>query len=88
LPIDFLRELCDKEGFRGVLPILEPSRMIFLTRKKGESIVINDDIVVLVVEIRADKVRLGIEAPKAVPVHSGEVARALRQAAPETQAGG
>jgi carbon storage regulator len=62
--------------------------MIFLTRKKGEALVINDDIVVLVVEIRADKVRLGIEVPKEVPVHSGEVVRALRRAAPQTQAEG
>ena len=44
-----------------------------LSRKKNESIVINDDITVVVVEIRGDKVRLGIEAPKEVPVHRREV---------------
>jgi len=47
--------------------------MLVLTRKKNESIVIRDDIVVTVVEIRADKVRLGIEAPKEVTVHRREI---------------
>ena len=39
--------------------------MLVLSRKKNESIVINNDIVITVVEIRGDKVRLGIEAPGA-----------------------
>ena len=43
--------------------------MLVLSRKKNESIVINDDITIVVVEIRGDKVRLGVEAPKEVPVH-------------------
>ena len=47
--------------------------MLVLTRKINESIVINDDVSVLVVEIRGDKVRLGIEAPKDVAVHRKEV---------------
>lgn len=47
--------------------------MLVLSRKKNESIVINNDITVVVVEIRGDKVRLGIEAPKEVPVHRREV---------------
>ena len=47
--------------------------MVVLSRKKNESIVINDDITLVVVEIRGDKVRLGIEAPKHVPMHRGEV---------------
>jgi carbon storage regulator len=47
--------------------------MLVLSRKKNESIVINDDITLVVVEIRGDKVRLGIQAPKKVPVHRGEV---------------
>ena len=41
--------------------------MLVLTRKKNESIVIDDDITILVVEIRGNKVRLGVEAPKEVP---------------------
>lgn len=47
--------------------------MLVLSRKKDESIVINNDITVTVVEIRGDKVRLGIVAPKEVPVHRQEV---------------
>jgi carbon storage regulator len=53
--------------------------MLVLTRKKGESIVIHDDIVVMVVEIQGDKVRLGIEAPRAVPVHRREVYDAIKR---------
>ena len=52
--------------------------MLVLSRKKNESIVINDDITIVVVEIRGDKVRLGIEAPKEVPVHRNEVYEAIR----------
>jgi carbon storage regulator len=53
--------------------------MIVLSRKKNESIVINDDITIVVVEIRGDKVRLGVEAPKEVPVHRNEVYEAIRR---------
>jgi len=53
--------------------------MLVLSRKKNESIVINDDITVVVVEIRGDKVRLGVEAPKEVPVHRREVYDAIQQ---------
>ena len=51
--------------------------MLVLSRKKNESIVINNDITVTVVEIRGDKVRLGIVAPKEVPVHRQEVFDAI-----------
>ena len=51
--------------------------MLVLSRKKNESIVINNDITVTVVEIRGDKVRLGIVAPKEVPVHRQEVYDAI-----------
>jgi len=53
--------------------------MLVLTRRKDESIVIGDDIVVTIVEIRGDKVRLGIKAPKEVPVHRREIHDAIRQ---------
>lgn len=51
--------------------------MLVLSRKKNESIIINNDIVITIVEIRGDKVRLGIEAPKDVPVHRQEVYEAI-----------
>jgi carbon storage regulator len=51
--------------------------MLVLSRKKNESIVIDNNIVVTIVEIRGDKVRLGIVAPKDVPVHRQEVYDAI-----------
>lgn len=53
--------------------------MLVLSRKKNESIVINDNITIVVVEIRGDKVRLGVEAPKEVPVHRREVFDAIQR---------
>ena len=55
--------------------------MLVLSRKKNESIIINDHITVTVVEIRGDKVRLGIEAPKDVTVHRREVYEAIQNQA-------
>jgi len=52
--------------------------MLVLSRKKNESIVIDDNIVVTVVEVRGDKVRLGIQAPKEVPIHRSEIHEAIR----------
>lgn len=47
--------------------------MLVLSRHRDESIIIGDNIVITIVEIRGDKVRLGIIAPKEVPVHRQEV---------------
>lgn len=52
--------------------------MLVLSRKRNEVIRINDDICVTVVEIRGDKVRLGIEAPSHVSVHRQEVYAAIQ----------
>jgi len=62
------------------------STMLVLSRKKNESIIINDDITIVVVEIRGDKVRLGVEAPKEVPVHRNEVYEAIRRNQPKSDA--
>ena len=56
--------------------------MLVLSRKKDESIVINNDITIVVVEIRGDNVRLGVEAPKDVPVHRREVFEAIARGEP------
>ena len=53
--------------------------MLVLSRKKNESIIINDDITITVVEIRGDKVRLAVEAPKEVPVHRREIFDAIHR---------
>ena len=55
--------------------------MLVLSRKRDEKIVIGDRIVITVVEVRGDKVRLGIEAPTDVPVHRQEVFDAIRRTA-------
>lgn len=53
--------------------------MLVLSRKRNESIVIGDDIKITVIEIRGDKVRLGIEAPREVTVHRQEVYEAIQR---------
>ena len=54
--------------------------MLVLSRKRNESVVINDQIVVTVIEVRGDKVRLGIQAPRDVPIHRSEVMAAIMHA--------
>lgn len=51
--------------------------MLVLSRKKDEVIRISDEISVRVVEIRGDKVRIGVEAPACIPVHREEVYQAI-----------
>jgi carbon storage regulator len=53
--------------------------MLVLSRKKNEKVRINSDITIAVIEIRGDKVRLGIEAPLNVPVHREEVFLAIQE---------
>ena len=47
--------------------------MLALTRKKGESLVLNNNIEITVLEIRGDQVKIGISAPKEVPIYRKEV---------------
>jgi carbon storage regulator len=53
--------------------------MLVLTRKKNETIVIGENIVVMVIEVRSDRMRLGIDAPKEVSVHRHEVYEAVKR---------
>ena len=53
--------------------------MLVLSRQRDETIMIGDDIEVTVVDIRGDKVRLGINAPKSISVHRKEVYDAIRR---------
>ena len=53
--------------------------MLVLSRQRDESIMIGDNIVVTIVDIRGDKVRLGINAPTEIPVHRQEVYEAIQR---------
>ena len=53
--------------------------MLVLSRHRDESIMIGDNIVVTIVDIRGDKVRLGIDAPQDIPVHRQEVYEAIQR---------
>ena len=54
--------------------------MLALSRKKDEAIIINDDIEVTVIEIKGDQVKLGISAPKSVPIYRKEVYVQIQEA--------
>ena len=53
--------------------------MLVLSRHRDESIMIGDEVVITVVDIRGDKVRLGIDAPQDIPVHRQEVYEAIKR---------
>lgn len=59
--------------------------MLVLSRKKGERIMIGDDISVMVVAIQGDKVRIGIEAPRSVDVHREEVYEKIHAGSPPSK---
>jgi carbon storage regulator len=54
--------------------------VLVLSRRAGESVVIGDDIVVTVLDVRGDVIRLGIRAPRSIQVHREEVYRELQKA--------
>jgi len=60
--------------------------MLVLSRQKDESIMIGDDVEITIVDVRGDKVRLGITAPKEIPVHRMEVYEAIQREKREKQA--
>jgi len=53
--------------------------MLVLSRQRDESIMIGDDVEIIIVDVRGDKVRLGITAPKSVPVHRREIYDAIQR---------
>lgn len=61
--------------------------MLVLSRHRDESIIIGDDIIVTVVDIRGDKVRLGIQAPTQIPVHRQEIYDAIQREKNRTEGG-
>jgi len=61
--------------------------VLVLSRRVGESVVIGTDVVVTVLEVRGDVIRLGIQAPREVPVHRSEVFAAIETANRESGSG-
>ena len=53
--------------------------MLVLSRQRDESIMIGDDVEITIVDVRGDKVRLGITAPKCIPVHRREIYDAIQR---------
>jgi carbon storage regulator len=54
--------------------------VLILTRRSGENVIVGDDIIISILEIRGDSVRVGIDAPKSMTVHREEVWLELRRA--------
>lgn len=54
--------------------------MLVVTRKKGEKVLIGDDIVVTIIDVRRDGVRVGVDAPRGIRIQRHEVVEALAEA--------
>lgn len=54
--------------------------MLALSRKKDEAVIINDDIEITIIEIKGDQVKIGISAPKSVPIYRKEVYMQIQNA--------
>ena len=61
--------------------------MLVLSRQRDQSIVIGDSIRITIVDVRGDRVRLGIDAPRNITVHREEVSKAIEQERAEKEAG-
>ena len=62
--------------------------MLALTRKKHEAIVVNNNVEITVLEVKGDQVKLGISAPKEVPVYRKEIYLQIQEANKEAMSGG
>ena len=58
--------------------------MLALTRRVGESIIINDNIEVVILDVQGEQVKLGIEAPRSIPVHRREIYEQIQEANKES----
>ena len=71
------RDLRYRPGLTGQQK--KESKMLVLSRQKDESIIIGDDIKITIVDVRGDKVRLGINAPRSISVHREEIYEAIQR---------
>ncbi len=62
--------------------------MLALSRKKDEAVIINDDIEITIIEIKGDQVKIGISAPKSVPIYRKEVYMQIQNANKEAAQSG
>ncbi len=62
--------------------------MLVLSRQKDESIIIGDDVEITIVDVRGDKVRLGINAPRSISVHRKEIYEAIQREKAQEEAAG
>jgi carbon storage regulator len=54
--------------------------MLALARKAGESIIVNDNVEITILEIKGDQIKIGIDAPKSVPIYRKEIYTQIREA--------
>ena len=62
--------------------------MLALTRKKGEALMVNNNVEITILEVRGDQVKIGINAPKSVPIYRKEIYVQIQEANKEAVAGG
>jgi carbon storage regulator len=77
LPV-FRKELCDQPHWRDTVP-KRIAEKVFIARERDEAIVIGEHIIVTIIDIRGDKMRLGIQAPREARVHRQEVYEAIQR---------
>lgn len=56
------------------------NNMLALSRKKGEAIIVNNNVEITIIEVKGDQVKLGISAPKSVPIYRKEVYEQIQEA--------
>lgn len=61
--------------------------MLILTRRPNETVMIGDDITVTVLEVRGNQVRIGVQAPKSIPVHREEIYERIKKEEESQRAG-
>lgn len=72
--------LCDSRFMNSCSPERQVSEMLALSRKKNEAIIINNNIEITILEVKGDQVKIGVTAPREVPVYRKEVYAQIQEA--------